>query len=187
MTDSGSVGDAAERLKRATKKLLNITNELKEIKVEFMSQKESLFAALRRIEDGEEVEPLVRKVVKESADEFDRFAEDMRREAGRMHTIAEELQGIVPKREIEPVIHGPPLILKCKQWSDFTAMVCQAQRLTFLYDEAEEKLEAHGLKNSLLITYSGDFPERGSLLKAWLSNRLRIPEERIVEGILTRD
>jgi len=151
-----------------------------------MSQVESLFAVLRKIEGGEEVEPLVRKAVKESADEFDRFAEDMRREAGRVNTIAEELQDLVPTREIEPVIQGPPLILKCKQLNDFTAMVCQAQRLTFLYDEAEEKLEAHGLKNGLLITYSGDFPERASLLKAWLSNQLRIPEEKIVEGTLTQ-
>jgi hypothetical protein len=40
------------------------------------------------------------------------------------------------------------------------------------------------LKNSQIITYSGELPKQTALLKSWLSKQLDIPEDRILEGVL---
>src|SRR3990170_2757260 len=35
------------------------------------------------------------------------------------------------------VMHGPPVILRCKQWEDFQTLAFQAQTLSFMYKDAE--------------------------------------------------
>jgi hypothetical protein len=81
-------------------------------------------------------------------------------------------------------IHGPPLILRCKQWEDFQSLAYQAQTLSFLYREAEKTFQVDALKDNQIITYSGELPKQISLLKTWLSKQLDIPEKKILEGIL---
>ena len=85
-----------------------------------------------------------------------------------------------PLREV----HGPPVILRCKNWEDFQTLANQAQTLSFLYREAEKTFQADALKNNQIITYSGELPKYNSVLKAWLARQLDIPEKKVLEGIL---
>ena len=82
------------------------------------------------------------------------------------------------------VMHGPPVILRCKQWEDFQTLAFQAQTLSFMYKEAEKTFQADALKSNQVITYSGELPKLTALLKMWLSKQLDIPEKKILEGIL---
>jgi tetrahydromethanopterin S-methyltransferase subunit B len=82
------------------------------------------------------------------------------------------------------VMHGPPVILRCKQWEDFQTLAFQAQTLSFMYKEAEKTFQADALKGNQIITYSGELPKLTALLKMWLSKQLEIPEKKILEGVL---
>src|SRR3972149_2763402 len=66
------------------------------------------------------------------------------------------------------VMHGPPVILRCKQWDDFQTLAFQAD----------------ALKGNQVITYSGELPKLTALLKMWLSKQLETPEKKILEGVL---
>ena len=81
-------------------------------------------------------------------------------------------------------IHGPPVILRCKQWEDFEVLAFQAQTLSFMYKDAEKSFQADALKANQIITYSGELPKLTSLLKMWLSKQLEIPEKNVLEGVL---
>src|SRR3990170_929271 len=82
------------------------------------------------------------------------------------------------------VMHGPPVILRCKQWEDFQTLAFQAQTLSFMYKDAEKTFQADALKSNQIITYSGELPKFTVLLKIWLSKQLEIPEKKILEGVL---
>jgi tetrahydromethanopterin S-methyltransferase subunit B len=82
------------------------------------------------------------------------------------------------------VMHGPPVILRCKQWEDFQTLAFQAQTLSFMYKEAEKTFQADALKGNQIITYSGELPKLTALLKMWLTKQLEIPEKKILEGVL---
>ena len=79
---------------------------------------------------------------------------------------------------------GPPVILRCKLWEDFQTMATQAQTLSFMYREAEKAFQVDAVKDNQIITYSGQLPKETSMLKAWLSKQLDVPEKKILEGIL---
>jgi len=81
-------------------------------------------------------------------------------------------------------MHGPPVILRCKQWEDFQTLATQAQTLSFMYREAEKTFQVDALKDNQIITYSGELPKYTLLLKTWLSRQLDVPEKKILEGIL---
>jgi len=82
------------------------------------------------------------------------------------------------------VMHGPPVILRCKQWEDFQTLAFQAQTLSFMVKEAEKTFQADALKGNQIITYSGELPKFAALLKMWLSKQLDVPEKKILEGVL---
>jgi hypothetical protein len=82
------------------------------------------------------------------------------------------------------VMHGPPVILRCKQWEDFQTLAFQAQTLSFMYKDAEKTFQADALNGNQIITYSGELPKLTALLKMWLSKQLEIPEKKILEGVL---
>ncbi len=82
------------------------------------------------------------------------------------------------------VMHGPPVILRCKQWEDFQTLANQAQTLSFMNKEAEKTFQVDALKGNQIITYSGEIPKLTALLKMWLSKQLEIPEKKILEGVL---
>ena len=79
---------------------------------------------------------------------------------------------------------GPPVILRCKLWEDFQTMATQAQTLSFMYRETEKAFQVDAVKDNQIITYSGQLPKEASMLKAWLSKQLDVPEKKILEGIL---
>ncbi|HYB68950.1 MAG TPA: hypothetical protein VEC97_05330 [Candidatus Acidoferrales bacterium] len=79
---------------------------------------------------------------------------------------------------------GPPVILRCKLWEDFQTMATQAQTLSFMYREPEKAFQVDAVKDNQIITYSGQLPKETSMLKAWLSKQLDVPEKKILEGIL---
>jgi len=82
------------------------------------------------------------------------------------------------------IMHGPPVILRCKQWEDFQTLAFQAQTLSFMVKEAEKTFQADALKGNQIITYSGELPKFAALLKMWLSKQLDVPEKKILEGVL---
>src|SRR3989337_1694972 len=48
-----------------------------------------------------------------------------------------------PIQAEQPVaIHGPPVILRCKQWDDFQGLAAQAQTLSFMVKEPERTFQA---------------------------------------------
>jgi uncharacterized coiled-coil protein SlyX len=79
---------------------------------------------------------------------------------------------------------GPSLTFRCKQWQDFEDMASEAQAVSFMFREAEKTFQVDAVKGNQIITYSGDLPKVGPLLKAWLSKRLNVSEKRALEGIL---
>lgn len=81
-------------------------------------------------------------------------------------------------------MRGPPVILRCKQWEDFSTLAHQAQTISFLYREAEKTFQVDALKNNQIITYSGELPKATSLLKTWLAGQLDVSEKKILEGVL---
>ena len=89
----------------------------------------------------------------------------------------------VKETPLKPV-QGPPVILRCKQWSDFQTLASNAQTLSFMYKEVEKTFQADALKGNQIITYNGPLPKFDSLLKMWLSKELDIPEKQILEGVL---
>jgi DNA repair ATPase RecN len=95
---------------------------------------------------------------------------------------------LVQERKEETVqikeTHGPPVILRCKQWEDFQTLAYQAQTVSFLFREAEKTFQVDALKDNHIITYSGELPKATLLLKSWLAKQLEIPEKKILEGIL---
>ena len=92
-------------------------------------------------------------------------------------------------REIPVKYYGPPVIARCKQWEDFKVLAASAEIVSFLFKEAEKVFQTDALKESLILTYSGDFPkdfpQNRKSLKTWLSRELNIAEEKIFDGTLT--
>jgi hypothetical protein len=82
-------------------------------------------------------------------------------------------------------IRGPPVILRCKVWEDFQGIAVQAQTLSFMYREPEKIFQVDAVKDNQIVTYSGPLPKETTMLKAWLSKQLDVPEKKILEGILT--
>jgi hypothetical protein len=97
-----------------------------------------------------------------------------------MLQATEQKTSVAQNREVR----GPPVIVRCKQWEDFQTLAYQAQTLSFLYKETEKAFQVDALKDSQIITYSGELPKEISLLKTWLSKQLDIPEKKVLEGIL---
>jgi len=89
-----------------------------------------------------------------------------------------------PAPAAAPAMHGPPVILRCKQWDDFQALAFQAQTVSFMAKEAERTFQADALKGNQIVTYTGEIPKLAALLKMWLSKQLEIPEQKILEGVL---
>jgi hypothetical protein len=95
-------------------------------------------------------------------------------------TVAEQKTEVAPAS----VVHGPPVILRCKQWEDFQTLASQAQTVSFMYKDADKTFQADALKGNQIITYSGELPKLTALLKMWLSKQLEISEQKILEGVL---
>jgi hypothetical protein len=86
--------------------------------------------------------------------------------------------------EAAVAVHGPPVIIRCKQWEDFQNLATQAQTISFMVKEVEHTFQADALKGSQIITFSGEIPKFAPLLKIWLSKQLDIADRKILEGVL---
>ena len=82
------------------------------------------------------------------------------------------------------MMHGPPVILRCKQWEDFQNLAFQAQTVSFTFKDADKTFQVHALKDNQIVTYSGELPKLTALLKMWLSKQLDASEKRVLEGNL---
>jgi hypothetical protein len=107
------------------------------------------------------------------------------RETRETPVLTSQQKAEVKAEAVQPgVMHGPPVILRCKQWEDFLTLAFQAQTVSFMYKEAEKTFQADALKGNQIITYSGELPKITVLLKMWLSKQLEVPEKKILEGVL---
>jgi hypothetical protein len=93
---------------------------------------------------------------------------------------------VLPAPSFDPPSNsGPSVIFRCKQWEDFQASAQQAQTISFTYKETEHIFQADALKGNQVVTYSGELPKMSALLKIWLSRTLVVPEQKVLEGVLT--
>jgi len=106
----------------------------------------------------------------------------------RLSTIQTEISGLIKfissPREAPTYPHGPPVIVRCKQWQDFKILAAGAETVSYLFKETEKSFQADALKNGRVLTYSGESPQNARLLKIWLSRELEVAEEKIFEGVL---
>lgn len=98
--------------------------------------------------------------------------------------ITDLIKYIAAPKEAPPYSHGPPVIVKCKQWQDFKTLALGAETVSYQYNETEKTFQADALKEGKVLTYTGEFPQDANLLKIWLSKELNVKEEKIFEGIL---
>ena len=106
----------------------------------------------------------------------------------RLTTLQTEINRLIKykaaPREATAYTHGPPVIVKCKQWQDFKTLAAEADTVSYQLQETEKTFQADALKNGKVLTYTGEFPQNARLLKIWLSKELEVTEEKIFEGIL---
>jgi len=106
----------------------------------------------------------------------------------RLGTLQTEISSLIKyiasPREAPAPAHGPPVIVKCKQWQDFKTLAANADAVSYQFKETERYFQADVLKNGKVLTYSGEFPQNARLLKIWLSKELEVTEEKIFEGVL---
>jgi ATP-dependent 26S proteasome regulatory subunit len=94
---------------------------------------------------------------------------------------------VTPTPTLTPNMVHPnaSVLLRCNQWEDFQSLASKAQTITFSYKEEEKVFQADALRGNQIITYSGSIPKFSSILKGWLSRQLEVPEQNILEGVLT--
>ena len=79
---------------------------------------------------------------------------------------------------------GSPMVLNCRNWSDFQAFAARSQTLTFSIKE-EKMCEVSAVTGNQVFVYQGTFPELSSMLAAYLSQQLEVPKQSIIEGSLS--
>jgi hypothetical protein len=105
-----------------------------------------------------------------------------------LQTQITELIQFISTPQTKPALptppQGPPVIVRCKNWNDFKNLATNAETISYLPKEPEKAFQAQALKNSRVLTYSGELPQNTTLLKTWLSKTLNTPEQNIFEGAL---
>ena len=106
----------------------------------------------------------------------------------RLSSIQSEVSNLInyisTSKEVPVYSHGPPVIVRCKKWEDFKTLSTNAETVSFLFKETERTFQIDALKEGKVLTYSGEFPQDTRLFKIWISKELKIPEEKILEGVL---
>ena len=98
--------------------------------------------------------------------------------------ITNLIKYIVSPKESPAYTHGPPVVVKCRQWQDFKNMASGAETVSYIFKETEKSFQADALKKGRVLSYKGEFPQDGRLLRLWLSSELAVAESDIFEGIL---
>ena len=127
-------------------------------------------------------------IITESLGETGEITDKFEKIEERLATLQTEITSLIKyiasPREAQAYVHGPPVIVKCKQWQDFKTLAAHADPVSFQFKETERSFQADALKNGKVLTYSGEFPQNARLLKIWLSKELEVNEEKIFEGVL---
>jgi len=107
---------------------------------------------------------------------------------GRLSTLQTDISNLIKfissPHEAPAYAHGPPVIVRCKQWEDFKLLATSAETVSFLFREAEKTFQADALKGGRVLTYTGEFPRNTRLLKIWLARELDVDEDKVFEGVL---
>jgi len=106
----------------------------------------------------------------------------------RLSSLQTEMSDLIrfisSPREAPVYAHGPPVIVRCKQWEDFKVLASGAETVSFLFREAEKTFQADALKGGRVLSYSGEFPRDTRLLRIWLARELDVAEDKVFEGVL---
>ena len=102
----------------------------------------------------------------------------------RLASLQGEITNLIKYIGSPSYAHGPPVIVKCRQWQDFKNLAAGAETVSYLFKETEKSFQADALKKGRVLSYKGEFPQDTLLLKLWLSKELDVAEENIFEGVL---
>ena len=125
-------------------------------------------------------------VLKQHEKDLDRLVAELGKNTEKLSKIG-NVSGNIERseeREAPAYSHGPAVIVRCKRWEDFKALSADAETVTFLFKESERTFQIDALKKGKVLTYSGQLPQDMRLFTIWISRELKIPEERILEGVL---
>jgi len=127
-------------------------------------------------------------IITESLGETGEITTKIEKVEERLATLQTEITSLIKyissPREAAPYPHGPPVVVKCKQWEDFKTLALGAETVSYQFKETEKSFQADALKEGKVLTYAGEFPQNARLLKIWLSKELGVAEEKIFEGVL---
>ncbi|MCW3981045.1 MAG: hypothetical protein NWF11_06180 [Candidatus Bathyarchaeota archaeon] len=119
-------------------------------------------------------------------------SEKMERVEERLSTLQTEINNLVgclsPSNKpnvVRSTSPGPAVIVRCKQWEDFKTLARGSDTVSFIFRDTEKGFQADALKDGRVLTYSGEVPKDGKILKFWLARELEIKEEKIFEGVLS--
>lgn len=119
-------------------------------------------------------------------------SEKMERVEERLSTLQTEINNLVgclsPSQKpnnLRSMSAGPAVIVRCKQWEDFKTLARGSDTVSFIFRDTEKGFQADALKDGRVLTYSGEVPKDGKLLKFWLARELEIEEGKIFEGVLS--
>jgi len=79
---------------------------------------------------------------------------------------------------------APSVMLNCKNWEDFQTLAAGAQTVSFSYKEDTKVFEADAIRGSQIVRFSGELPLFSAVLKSFLSKKLSVSEQCILEGSL---
>ncbi len=80
--------------------------------------------------------------------------------------------------------YGTPIIVSCRVWEDFRTLAHQADQAAFA-SVREDTFEIGAQKGNRIYKYVGKLPPYSTVIRAWLSKELEVPDPRIIEGDLT--
>ncbi len=117
------------------------------------------------------------------------WARNIKRAEQRLYAIEAEFSDFInyfSSLRINPVNSFPAfLTIRYKDWEEFKTQSTSAGLVSFLVEEKERVFQVSVLKDGKILVYSGEVPHDVRLLKSWISRELKIPEGKIVEGVLT--
>lgn len=127
-------------------------------------------------------------IITESLGETGEITGKIEKIEDRITTLQGEITNLIKclaaPRDSPSYAHGAPVIVKCRHWEDFKNLAEGAESVSYLLKEAEKSFQADALIKGRVVSYTGEFPQNGALLRLWLSRELDVAEEDVFEGVL---
>lgn len=124
------------------------------------------------------------KILNEVGGRCEKITEVEERFSAIRTEISNLIDSISALQEAPFYSRGLAVIIGCKKWEDFKNLSTNAEMVSFLIEETEKVVQIDALKKGKVLTFSGESPQDTRLLKLWISEELKIPEKRVVEGAL---